>query len=543
MTASLLTFPTAAATSTTGSSGASGSSSACAGGAQEAEFLTGHAGTASLTNVATRQGEHYSFYMATEGESLSGQSNPRSPRVQTIAGCSDSDPKDFAEGAVRWRTDSGSASSPDDFAGVIPPSDSLPPQIPPRPGETDWICNDAHNACSSNPGQRPLPVVLASNSSIDEAVRSFRISLVSGKIRGDQHPGGMAGGLWSSSNLSPFGRTNVVHIVDDDGPNRFSLQPLLNDASQPAPYVRKEAGTSFELWLPVFRAGGGGGTLPGTATVNYDLIPTEDHPATPATGTTNNDFRDLTNGSVQFPADWTNPNPNGGDTDTGPRLSWIKIRLYKDGVVEEPETFDVVLTSPNNPDGAISTTVTIEDSDVCSDGGPPPCPVFHPFGKLHHPKQGYKYPRNYPYLNEIHLFTQNAKKLPYPRDGCPGPEYCDWRVTRAELAIRKRFKGGKCVWWTGNRFVEGGCSAQHWFPMKKGGGEDYFLYRITEPLPKSVGESHVRDYKAWSRWFDVQDNESTLREGANMNLFEVIPGTKACRKNPFGNKCKPIKPG
>jgi hypothetical protein len=78
--------------------------------------------------------------------------------------------------------------------------------------------------------------------------------------------------------------------------------------------------------------------------------------------------------------------------------------------------------------------------------------------------------------------------------------------------------------------------------MKRGGGEDYFLYKVKEPLPKSVGKSHVRDYKAWSRWFDASENVSTFRKGANMNLFEVIPGTKACKKNPFGNKCKPIKP-
>ncbi len=38
--------------------------------------------------------------------------------------------------------------------------------------------------------------------------------------------------------------------------------------------------------------------------------------------------------------------------------------------------------------------------------------------------------------------------------------------------------------------------------MKDGGGEDYFLYRIKKPLTKSVGTSPVRDYKAWSRWFD-----------------------------------------
>jgi len=35
---------------------------------------------------------------------------------------------------------------------------------------------------------------------------------------------------------------------------------------------------------------------------------------------------------------------------------------------------------------------------------------------------------------------------------------------------------------------------------------------------------------------------STFRKGANMNLFEWIPSTKACKRNPFGSRCKPIKP-
>lgn len=271
-----------------------------------------------------------------------------------------------------------------------------------------------------------------------------------------------------------------------------------------------------------------------TTSVNYELVPSGEHPATE-----DEDYIDKTNGSVVFSATPTSPPPPNINGDPWARLSWIKIGIERDGVGEEPETFDIVLTNPNNPTGATSTTFTIEDSDGCSDGGPPPCPVFHPKGKLHHPKLHYKYPRNYPYLNEIHLFTQNAKGLGYEH-----PDYDDWQVTVAELAIRKQYTSGKCAWWMGNGFKPGGCTTKRWFTMTKPprGGEDYFLYRVKKGLPVSVGKSRVKDYKVWSRWFDRQDNESTLRTGANQNLFEVIAGTKACRTNPFGRNCKPIRP-
>ncbi len=132
------------------------------------------------------------------------------------------------------------------------------------------------------------------------------------------------------------------------------------------------------------------------------------------------DFTDLTNGTVEFPATPTSPTLGG---DTGPRLSWIKIRLYRDRVGEHPETFDVNLVGHNNTGGAVSTRVTILDSDGGPDPDPDPDPEMHPKGKLHHPRHHYKYPRNYPYLNEIHLFTQNAKGLQLSTGRqCPGPD-------------------------------------------------------------------------------------------------------------------------
>jgi hypothetical protein len=462
-------------------------------------------------------------------------------RASTVPGCWDAAVPDFARARVRYTTDAGSAVAGTDYVHVTPWTTPSNPAANVQ-DQTGWICNDAHGeGCipprsPHDPPQRPLPVTLLQSPG-DEAVKSFRLRLTAAQIERNTNPNGHTPTLeaFSPNNTSPTGRQRTVHIVDDDGASRFSLEPTFSNANQAIAYSRKEFGSSTELWLPVFRAG----TETTATQVGYELVPSGGHPATegPVTGT-DTDFTDLTNGTVLFPATPTSPDLGG---DTGPRLAWIKIRLKNDQIREENETFDVNLVGHNNAGGPISTTVTIENDDTQDPG-----PEMHPKGRLHHPRLNYKYPRNYPYLNEIHLFTQNAAGVPYPTDeydcAVDDEEYCDWRVLFAELAIRKRFEGGKCVWWTGNRFAEGGCSAQQWFRMKRGGGEDYFLYRITEPLPKSVGDSHVRDYKAWSRWFDASENVSTFREGANMNLFEVIPGTKACKRNPFGNKCKPIKP-
>ena len=486
--------------------------------------MTGHSGTAFLTNSTTRQGEHYSFYVATEGASTSSIM-----RASTVAGCWDAPVGDFARARVRYTTDPGSATAGTDYTHVTAPTTPLNPD-PSVPDQTGWICNDIHaEGCDpprspNDPGDRPTPVPLLQSPG-GEAVKSFRIRLTAAQI--DKHDDGPLQ-AFSLGNTSPVGRSRTVHIVDDDGASRFSLEPTFSDSNQAIAYSRTEFGSSAEVWLPVFRAGSST-----TATeVDYELVPSGEHQATPA-----DDYTDLTNGTVVFPATPTNP-PLGGDT--GPRLSWIKIRLNRDGVGEHPETFDVNLLGHNNDGGATSTTFTILDSDGGPDGDPPG-PEMHPKGKLHHPKLNYKYPQNYPYLNEIHLFTRNAAGVRYGHRDYE----TKWKVLFAELAIRKRYKSGKCAWWRGSGFTPGGCNSKHWFRMQRGGGEDYFLYKVKKNLPVSVGDSRVKDYKAWSRWFDASANESTLRKGANMNIFEVIWKTKACRdpKTRFNRfKCKPVRP-
>jgi hypothetical protein len=489
--------------------------------------LSGHSGTAFLTNATTRQSEHFTFYVTTEGATTSSIL-----RASTVAGCYDAPQPDFARTRVRYTTDPGSAVAGTDYTHVTAPTT---PSNPAEnvPDQTGWICNDIHElGCTpprspNDPPERPTPVTLLESPG-SQAVKSFRLRLTAAQIDGSN---GLA--PFALNNTSPQGRSRIVHIVDNDGASRFSLEPTFSNANQAMAYSRPEFGSSTDLWLPVFRAGSSE-----TATqVDYTLTPSGEHPATKGAAGSGTDFTDLTNGTVQFPATPTNPSLGGA---TGPRLSWIKIRVYRDRVGEHPEPFDVNLVGHNNAGGAVSTRVTLLDSDggPGDDPDPDPDPPMHPKGKLHHPKHNYKYPRNYPYLNEIHLFTQNAKGVDYSH-----PDYKDtWRVLFAELAIRKRFRSGTCTWWTGSAWQRRGCSSKTFFRMKVGGGEDYFLYRLKRPLSKSVGSARVRDYKAWSRWFDASANVSTFRKGANLNTFEVIGATQACRKNPFGSKCKPIKP-
>jgi hypothetical protein len=499
---------------------------ACAGESLGAEALSGHSGTAFLTNATTRQSEHFTFYMAAEGEATLSIL-----RASTVAGCYDAPTPDFARTRVRYTTEARTASAGVDYVHVTPPTTPNPPES--TTDQTGWICNDIHElGCTpprspNDPSERPTPITLLQSPGGDP-VKSFLIKLTAAQIDGSN-------GLspFSLSNTSFVGRTRTVHIVDDDGTSRFSLEPTLSNANQAVTYSRPEFGSSTDLWLPVFRAGSST-----TATqVDYTLVPSGEHPATKGAAGTGTDFTDLTNGTVEFPATETTPTLGG---DTGPRLSWIKIRLYRERLGEHPETFDVNLVGHNNAGGAVSTRVTILDSDggPGSDPDPDPDPPMHPKGKLHHPKLDYKYPQNYPYLNEIHLFTANAKGVDDEH-----PDYeTKWRVLSADLAIRKRFKSGTCTWWTGSAWQRRGCESKRWFRMNRGGGEDYFLYRVKKPLTKSVGTSPVRDYKVWSRWFDASANESTLREGANMNSFEVIPPTKACNNPNIPPSCKPIKP-
>jgi len=181
-----------------------------------------------------------------------------------------------------------------------------------------------------------------------------------------------------------------------------------------------------------------------------------------------------------------------------------------------PVTF--LLGANDEPD---STVVTILDNDEAA-----PAPGEPPTGRLHHPKHEFKYPQNHPLVREFHLFTASSDD--------------DFPVFKTELALRKRFKSGRCTWWDGGRFVAGSCSSLRWSErLFKKVAPDFFEYRIQE-LPLSVGKSSgVRDYKLWSRAWDEAGQDSLLLVGRNVSRFDVI---KRCRYPNNAKKCKPERP-
>ena len=220
--------------------------------------------------------------------------------------------------------------------------------------------------------------------------------------------------------------------------------------------------------------------------------------------------------------DYTVPSSTTVNFSDSSRAGTISIPIKSDGMRDPDEQFRVRLGSGGSQSEIV---VTIADTTAAD---------LRPTGRLHHPKQDFRYPQNYPWLNEIHIFTKAADEVRDP-------------VYRAQLAIRKRWKGGACAWWSSSGFQRRNCEQIRWFSQGiKKPADNYFKYKINQKLPLSVGsQSNVADYKIWGRWFDGEDRVSALRKGRNMNGFEVIKPTKACADKETRFKswlCKPERP-
>ncbi len=261
-------------------------------------------------------------------------------------------------------------------------------------------------------------------------------------------------------------------------------------------YERQE---SFVLDIPVLRSG----PIASSASFNFQITDSGTNPAE------SEDYDVLTPGPLQFPA--------------GDRVELIKIEMKKDSLSEPDEQFTITLQGTGVGNSA-EVDVTIENLSPGSGS-------LRPTGRLHHPKNKYKYPQNYPWLNEIHIFTASADR--------------DLTVRRAEMSIVKKLKNGRCRWWNGKRFVKQRCIDRRWFSdgIRKP-AKDYFLHRLKQRLPLSVGKkSNVAYYEIRARWWDNRRNVSSLRVGRNQNRFDVIKPSLACKKNPYNfRKCKPVKP-
>jgi Calx-beta domain len=272
-----------------------------------------------------------------------------------------------------------------------------------------------------------------------------------------------------------------LYVLDTDGPAGFALGEAV---------LRRSEGLTVQI--PVFRTGPVGGS----GSVQYEIEPQ----------------------SAAAGEDYTVPSSNSVSFSGTSRRGLISIPLKSDGRKENDESFRVTLQAPGSQTEAVVTIVdtTVED--------------LRPLGRFHHPRRNFKYPQNYPWLNEIHIFTSAADEVRDP-------------VHRAQIALRKRWKDGSCAWWNGNGFTRGGCENVRWLGKNvKQPAKNYFKYKVKKRLPLSVGTS-IDDYKIWGRWYDGAGRVSQLRKGRNLNEFEVIKPTAACRNNPFNfRKCKPVKP-
>lgn len=373
--------------------------------------------------------------------------------------------------AADYETSSGLAVAGVDFTAVS--------------GRTGRMCDDNHweDWCppfNDYPRFREITVETLDDSVAEPALEAFMFSLTGA----ERDPPGVG-----SPAAAP------TYIIDDEGPERFSLEPIL-DGSQAVSYRRGEVSSGGGILIPVFRAG----PASGPATVSIELGPAGSDPAQPG-------------------SDFIRPEPPTITFADNQRIAWVLVKIVNDPLEEEDETFQLSLVDAG--DDLNSTVVTILDND---EGGP--ASGEPPIGRLHHPKDGLKYPQNYPLIREIHVFTRSSDD--------------DFPVFKTELALRKRFKSGRCVWWDGRSFLDGGCGSIRWSerPFRKI-APDFFEYKVKKALPLSVGSrSRVRDYKVWSRWWDQAGRESVLRAGRNVSRFDII---KPC-KHPYNfKKCKPRK--
>ncbi len=350
-------------------------------------------------------------------------------------------------------------------------------------GRTGRICDDNHweDWCipfNDYPRFREVAVQTHGDTQVESAVEPLMFSLTGA----ERDPPGVG----SPSSVP-------IYIIDDDGPERFSLEAFL-DGSRAVTYGRGELSSGAGIMIPVFRAG----SASGSATVDIELDPIGSDPAQP--------------GSDFLQADPATFADNQ-------RIAWTFVRIVNDQLVEEDETFQLSLVDAGGE--LDSTVVTILDNDEAA-----PAPGEPPTGRLHHPKHELKYPQNHPLIREVHVFTASSDE--------------DFPVFKTELALRKRFKSGRCTWWDGSRFVAGSCSSLRWSErLFKKVAPDFFEYRLKE-LPLSVGRSsQVRDYKLWSRAWDEAGRDSLLLVGRNVSRFDII---KRCRDPYNTKKCKPERP-
>ena len=344
---------------------------------------------------------------------------------------------------AQYTTEDGSATGTEDYA--------------PTSGTTQTMCNDVHydQYCGEGPPptrhvQIPLIHGPQEPTTPESAVESFTFRVT----------GGTAGVTDPSS--AP------VHLIDVDGTERFSLEPLV-DGSAARSYSRSESLPTIRI--PVFRAG----PVAAPGTITYDAQGSGANPATAG-----EDF-DLSTTSLNFPA--------------GDRIEYLQVQILADLQVEQPETFDITLTGPNAA-APSTTTITIVDDD--SD-------VWAPVTRFHHPKNGLRYPYGDYRLREMHVFVkQNQGNSP---------------LVKVHMSLMRKLENGSCQWWRQGRFRTGPCASKRWVGMTFD-GFDLHIRRF--PSLRPTQGTPIRYYKAWSRAVDGAKNiETTFTAGRNANQFWI----------------------
>jgi hypothetical protein len=347
-----------------------------------------------------------------------------------------------------YETTEGTAVDPEDYGHTS--------------GLTPRMCQDIHDGFCVYPAQYQPSIAIVDDADSEVAVESFLFRLTWGED-------GLAG--------PPLPTSAPVHVIDNEGTDRFSLEPIVTGSTAVA-YSRSESFSSIRI--PVFRAG----PAVGTTSVTYTFGAPSD------TATLAVDYSDasMTPGTLTFGA--------------GERVGAVPISIENDGQIEGSETFQVALTGTQAVDPK-TTTVTILDND--SDPTPPK-------SWFHHPRHGKTYPYGDYRLREMHVFFSDEG----------GSE-----VVRVQMALRKKRLNGSCAWWAKGRWVAGSCSTKRWLAMEF----DFDLYLRRFPrLSPSVG-TRIKNYTAWCRAEDgagnlqttfLHDRQGTRAKGdGNWSTFEV----------------------
>lgn len=270
-------------------------------------------------------------------------------------------------------------------------------------------------------------------------------------------------------------REATVLIVDDDGASRVSFFPK--------PFQAFETRSFLDVAL--VRSG------------------SDAAPASVAFGTR----ADTGEGAATAEEDYESTSGTAAFTDADEpglfarRHAIVQIPLMNDGLAEGDEQLFVDLADPTGAviEGESSAAVTILDDEV--GGGD----VEAPYTAFHYPLDGRKYRRR-----------DFKRMLVFNEDDVGGSG-----MRSVQVALRKRFRSGRCKWWNGEDFKKRACGRSSAIWVKRRALFDVEVVRVKRPLQRTAG-TRVRNYVAFSRGIDVAGNvQGDFRRGQNVMKFYI----------------------